>query len=111
MKLLTNEIKEAMPRPGATEAVPVEEKLAICKFFYPMGAATWFACEGEQQGDDYEFFGLVCLTGRLDDAEWGTFTLTELESIGKTRALGIERDIHFPIGTRRIVDEMRKYAR
>lgn len=89
MKLLTKEIEKKLPAYGATEKVALEDKVAICKFFDPMGSWTWYAVEYDPI--DKIFFGLV----DGFEKEWGDFSLDELESIGKTRILGIERDISF----------------
>lgn len=70
--------------------------LVITKFFNPCGAATWYVTEYDPETQIC--FGYV--TG-LGHDEWGSFSLSELQSI-KTKPLGIgiERDkwfdeIHF----------------
>ena len=95
MKLLTQEIKKAMPPLESTEDVYISNKIFVCKFFNPCGAGTWYVCEGsriEHKIDDWDFFGMVDLgMGQ----EWGYFRLSELESVTTPLGLGIERDIHF----------------
>ncbi|HAZ12124.1 MAG TPA: hypothetical protein DCY86_04995 [Bdellovibrionales bacterium] len=91
MKLLTQAIKNQLPKLYATEAIPLKEKEIVCKFFNPCGAGTWYVIEAEQQEDDTIFFGLV----DLHEKEFGYFSLNELESIRLPFGLRIERDIHF----------------
>lgn len=61
------------------------------KFFTPWSNWTWYATEGEQQGEDFIFFGYVIGHER----EWGYFSLNELQSVTGPFGLKIERDIHF----------------
>jgi len=91
MKLLTKEIKNKLPKLYETESVPLKEKEVICKFFNPCGAETWYVIEGQQEEDDFIFWGLV----DLHEQEFGYFSLNELESINLPFGLGIERDMHF----------------
>ena len=90
MKLLTQEIKDMLPKLYSTEHQ--SEKKAICKFFNPLGSWTWYVFEGEEQKDgDWLFFGLV----EGFEKELGYFNLKELESLDVGLGLGIERDILF----------------
>lgn len=90
MKLLTKGITDKLPPLYSQESEA--DPMVVAKFFDPMGSWTWFVIEGEPQGDgDFLFFGLV----DGFETELGYFALSELESVGKTRILGIERDIHF----------------
>ncbi len=89
MKLLTESIKEKIPALGTTEKIPLQDKTIVCKFFHPLSNWTWFAVEGERQGDDFIFFGYVIGF----EKEWGYFSLNDLESIKKP--LPLERDLHF----------------
>lgn len=94
MELLTNEIKKILPKLNETEMTKLKEKTVICKFFNPTGRGNWYAIEGENEGDDFLFFGFVSIFG--DDCdEFGYFSLNELKSIQLPFGLGIERDIHF----------------
>ena len=88
MKLLTGEIKNKLPKIYETESIPLKEKEIICKFFNPCGSGTWYAIEGQQEDDDFIFFGLV----DLHEKEFGYFSLKELESIRLPFGLKIERD-------------------
>lgn len=92
MELLTQEIKERLPKIGATENVSTDEKEVVAKFFTPWGYWTWYVVEGEEQGDgDWLFFGRV----HGDYTEWGYFSLSSLLSVQGPFGLKIERDIHF----------------
>ncbi len=93
-KLVTKAIEKALPKLGSTESIPCGEKKCIVKFFSPVGAATWWAVEGEREADgDIRFFGMVTLWG--DFAEWGYFTLQELKDVHVGFGLGIERDMYY----------------
>lgn len=71
---------------------PKTDVNVIVKFFNPSGAGTWYVTEGQRQGDDWLFYGLV----DLHEAELGYFTLSELANM-KCPPFGmpIERDIHW----------------
>jgi len=88
MKLLTKEIQKALPKIGSTKKIPIEEKTIVCKFFTPDSNWTWYAVEGNKEGDDFVFFGLV----HGFEKEWGYFSLSELESATAPMGLHIERD-------------------
>ena len=88
MKLLTEEIKNKLPKLYANENKKPEDIFVICKFFNPMGSWTWYATEFD--GED-RFFGFV----RGFENELGYFSLIELQSVKGPLGLGIERDRHF----------------
>ena len=105
MKLMTKEIARSIPALYETDETPMDDKVIQCKFFDPMGSWTWYVFEANaitsdgtevplRDAVDYEdirFFGYV--EGLENEA--GYFTLNELESVGKSRMLGIERDLYF----------------
>lgn len=91
MKLLTNEIKKQLPKIYATESIPLKDKKIICKFFNPCGIGTWYVVEGQQEEDDFIFWGLA----DLHEQEFGYISLNELESIRLPFGLKVERDINF----------------
>lgn len=94
MQLLTDEIKDSLPPLYSTEGTPLDKKQWIVKYFNPMGAGTWYICEGEQREDgDWLFFG-YCDLG-FGCPELGYVTLSELESIQLPFGMSIERDIFF----------------
>ena len=88
MELLTKELREKLPPLGATEKIPLTEKVCIVKFFQPWGSWTWYAVEFD--GKDI-FFGLV----DGFELEWGSFSLSELKSLEGPFGLAIERDLYF----------------
>ena len=95
MKLLTKEIKQALPAMGATEGQG-SDAIAVVKYFDPTGSATWYGIEFD--GDD-QFFGWAELLPGC--GEYGYFSLRELQSVRGPLGLGIERDLYFtpkPIG-------------
>lgn len=88
VKLLTKAIREKLPKLYTTENIPLEEKVAVVKYFTPWTNWTWYGVEFD--GKD-RFFGLVDGFER----EWGYFSLSELESITGVGGLKIERDRYF----------------
>jgi len=91
MKLLTKKIKAKLPAICATENIPLNEKIVLCKFFNPCGAGTWYVIEGEKDEDDFIFWGLV----DLHEREFGHFSLNELMNLRLPFGLQIERDLYF----------------
>ena len=93
MKLLTKEIEKKLEKhPIYSQDGKGDNADIIVKFFNPMGKGTWYVLEGEKQADgDWLFYGIVDLYCR----EYGSFLLSELESIRLPFGLGIERDLHF----------------
>ena len=94
MKLLTKAIKNKLPRIYKTDGIPSKEKIAVCKFFNPAGHGTWYAIEGEQQGDDFIFFGVHA----ENEIEFCYFSLNELESARyKCRLVSSKSSLYFPV--------------
>ena len=95
MKLLTETIKRRLPGLRATDGVSAADKVCHFKLFNPVGRGTWWICEGEEQEDgDWLLFGLA----DLGDPEFGYISLNELLEYRGPLGLGIERDLHFPVG-------------
>jgi hypothetical protein len=89
MKLITPELEERFKEVG--DQSEKENPIFIAKFFNPCGSQTWYASEYYPEGNYCRGF----VTGMFQD-EWGTFSITELESINLPPfGLKIERDIHF----------------
>ncbi len=84
MKLLTDELKKALPKLHSQEKV--KDPLALCKFYMPLNRWVWYPFEFD--GED-EFFGYVV----GDNPEVGNFTLSKLERISE--AYGLEMDTSF----------------
>ena len=89
--LLTKEIRKQLPPLYANEHKKPEDVRVIAKFFTPDSSWTWYATEGEKQGDDFLFFGFV----RGLENELGYFTLRDLETATGHLGLHIERDKWF----------------
>ncbi|HET6446898.1 MAG TPA: DUF2958 domain-containing protein [candidate division Zixibacteria bacterium] len=87
IKLLTKKIRDRLPVLYANEEQGLAA-VAIVKFFTPDADWTWYASEFD--GKDI-FFGLVI--GHV--AEFGYFSLSELESVRGHLGLPIERDLNY----------------
>lgn len=90
MKLLTKELATKMPPLYSQENV--ESPDVVCKFFTPDSNWTWYVLEGQQEGEDWLFFGLV----EGFEKELGYFRLSEIQSIRGPMGLPVERDLYFP---------------
>ena len=88
MKLITKTLEERFEKIGCQSQS--SDPIIVAKFFDPCGSATWYATEYD--AENKIAFGYV--TGLAFD-EWGTFSITELESIKRPFGLGIERDLYF----------------
>lgn len=94
MKLMTKQIAKQLERyPIYSQENKGSEAKAICKFFAPIGAYTWYVLEAEKIDNDYRFFGLV--VNNYGDKELGYFMLSELEKVRLRGGLKIERDMWF----------------
>ena len=89
MELLPQELRASLPKLYAQEKN--KDPIVHVKFFTPDAGWTWFATEGQAEGDDFIFFGYVIGQER----EWGYFSLNELSSVRGPFGLSIERDLHF----------------
>ncbi|GAH34870.1 unnamed protein product [marine sediment metagenome] len=90
MKLLTKEIEKKLPPLSTNDNKKPEDIQIIIKFFHAYSNWTWYAIEGEREGDDFVFYGYV----RGCENELGHFSLSELEEI-RIKGIGIERDMYF----------------
>lgn len=88
MELLPEEIRERLPQLYSQEGN--RDPIVQVKYFTPDSSWTWYATEGEPDGEDFRFFGYVIGFER----EWGYFVLSELESARGPLGLPIERDLH-----------------
>jgi hypothetical protein len=88
MTLLTKALAKKIPRLYETENVPLPEKVAYVELFHPVGNWTWYIIEYD--GEDI-CFGLV--VGH--EAEFGYFSLNELNSVRGGLGLPIEREMYF----------------
>lgn len=88
MQLVTKEVAKKMPKLYDTEHEPLEDKIALVKFFHPASNWTWYGIEFD--GNDL-FWGLVA----GHETEFGYFSLKELSQLVGPFELRIERDIFF----------------
>ena len=105
MQLMTPEIEQKLKDyPLYSQDGKGDEAQVVVKYFNPVGAGTWYVLEGEkQENGDYLFFGFV----ELLEAEYGYFSLSELESIQIPLRMngeiidtfGIERDLYSELRT------------
>lgn len=91
MKLMTKALRDKLPALYSTDGIPADEKRIVVKFFDPCGSWTWYVVEGDPEGEDIRFYGLV----HGQEKEWGYFMLSELQSVKGPMGVGIERDLHF----------------
>jgi hypothetical protein len=89
MQLLTDELRKELPPLYAQK--DDKDPTVYVKFFTPDSNWTWYATEGEQQDDDFIFFGYVI----GQESEWGYFALNELSAARGPWGLPIERDLYF----------------
>lgn len=92
-KTLTKDLIKQLPPLYSQDGKDQADVRIIIKFFDPCSGWTWYVTEGEDLGNDWEFFGLV----RGIETEFGYFRLSELESYKNKLGLGIERDLHFGV--------------
>lgn len=83
----TMEQLNKLPRLGETENIPLEDKIVHLHFH--IDQCHWWAMEWD--GVD-TFFGYVLLNGWLLDAEFGYFTLSELQKVKIDDWLEAEND-------------------
>lgn len=89
MILLTPEILARLPPLYATEHLPGPDKIAQAKLFTPWAGWTWYVVEYDPA--DRIAFGYVIGL----EAEFGSFSLDELEAVRGPDGLRVERDVYF----------------
>lgn len=72
----------------SSEPTPIEDKIIYMHFF--LGSADWYVAEFDGQDT---FFGFVNL-GDPMNAEWGTFSLQELDEIN-IGGIEVDRELHW----------------
>lgn len=88
MKLLTKDLISKLPALYETEEVEIEDKLIQAKLFTPWSNWTWYVIEFDGQN---QCFGFV----KGHEAEFGYFSIDELESLEGPFGLKVERDKFF----------------
>jgi len=79
---------ESIPLLYETEAVPLEQKLVHLHYF--VGSCDWYVAELDD--DSWSAFGYANL-GDAQNAEWGYFSLPELEAVVVRPGFVVERDL------------------
>jgi|SRR5581483_7404342 len=92
MELLTEELRARLPALYSQEAEA--DPVVYAKFFLPGTNWTWYVTEGQEQDDDFLFFGFVIGL----ESEFGYFLLSELESARAPLGFSVERDVYFKEG-------------
>ncbi len=88
-RLLDDALRSSLPK--LRQQSDVSDPIVFAKFFFPASGWTWFVTEGEAtDNDDFLFFGYVIGF----EAEWGYFTLNELEQVN-VKGIVIERFGYF----------------
>ncbi|QMU63580.1 MAG: DUF2958 domain-containing protein [Flavobacteriaceae bacterium] len=88
MKLITKEIQQRFAEIG--DQSENKNPILVTRFFDPCGTASWYPTEYNPETDTC--YGYVLW---LTQKEWRTFSISELESIGRPSGLRIERDVDF----------------
>jgi hypothetical protein len=102
MELMTDEVRKLLP-PLYSQEAKGGDAVAQAKFFTPDSSWTWYATEGQPEGEDFLFFGLV----EGFEKELGYFSLSELRSARGPLGLAIERDLYWrPKTLREIAPEL-----
>ena len=92
MRLLPKKIAALLPPLYSTESTPLDEKIAVVKFFGG-SRGSWYGIEFD--GVDL-FFGYIVSPLGPDCDELGYFSLSELAKMRfKPFGLPIERDLYF----------------
>lgn len=90
MKLLTQELRKNLPPLYSQEHLG-GKAVAHLKLFTPDSSWSWYITEGQPEGGDFVFFGLV--DGL--EKELGYFSLSELKKVRGPLGLPIERDLYW----------------
>ncbi len=84
-----------------------DDARVVAKFFFPIGRYTFFATEGEPQGEDFLFFGYCLSPISPDFDEWGYTSLSELRELS-VHNLRMERDAFLEPATRTVGDLLKR---
>lgn len=92
MELLTEELRSEIPRLHSQE--DDKNPHVYAKFFNPSSGWVWLVTEGQQDGNDYLFYGYII----SNTGEWAYFSLNELEDERLYHGVALERDTTFVSG-------------
>ena len=99
----TQEELAQLPAFYSTENVPLKDKMIQMHFF--ICGCDWWAVEYDPESQT--FFGFVIFNNDLEMAEWGYFSLEELDQI-RIKFIQIDRDLYFSPRKAIEVDQIRK---
>jgi len=94
-----------IPKLYETEGIDLPQKLVHLHFF--LAGSDWYAVEFD--GTDL-FWGFVILHGDQDNAEWGYFSLKELQSIRVAKYLRVDCELeeHWVVRPAGEIDKIRQ---
>lgn len=87
-RLLTEDLRNALPPLRSQESA--SDPVVYASFYFAGNDWRWFVTEGEPTVGDFTFFGYVIGF----EAEWGYFTLGELEEVN-VNGVVVEKDLCF----------------
>lgn len=92
MLFLPDHLKLRLPPLHAQEAEI--DPLIFLRFYLPGTDQAWYVMEGQDDGDDFRFFGFIAGVA----CKFGSFTLSELEQLRSPSGLTVARDEEFQQG-------------
>lgn len=92
-----------LPEFYSTEDVSLKDKMIHMHFF--IGGSDWYVAE--YSSEEWIFFGFAILNSDYEMAEWGYFSLKELNEI-KVTFLEVDRDLHFSSAKAKDIENIRK---
>ena len=92
MELLPDELRQKLPGHCAQDAT--DDPIVYARYFIRGTIWDWYVAEGQQVGDDFEFYGYI----RGDRESWDTFLLSDLEISRGPDGSSVERDLKFKPG-------------
>ena len=95
-----------LPAFYTTEEVPLKKKMIYMHFF--KGGCDWYVAEYDPE--QRLFFGFAILNSDYDMAEWGYFSLRELDEL-KAKFLEVDRDLYFSPCKASEVEKIKKAER
>ncbi len=93
---------DQVPRFYETDQFSIEDKLIFLHFF--IGDCDWYVCEFNGE----VFWGFAILNGDLRNAEWGYFSLAELQNIKVSNLIEVDCELesHWKIRPASQVDKI-----
>lgn len=92
MLLFPEHLKLRLPPLHVQEAEV--DPLIYFRFYLPGTNRAWYVMEGQDDGDDFRFFGFIA----GDACKFGSFALSELEQLRSPTGATVARDEEFQQG-------------